>query len=133
MLPQIPNLPKDQRRLLKLFNALDQSGQASLFAFAEFLGQRDSNADDAEEPSKPAEPLLIPRPADESVVGAIKRLSSSYHMLDRSLLLTEISSLMTAHLIHGRPAPDVIDELEDLFTKQYAEHRGDKIEESEAP
>lgn len=124
MLPHIPNLSKDQRRLLKLFNALEQPEQASLLAFAEFLGQRDSATGNEDEPDIPAEPLQIPRPEDESVVGAIKRLSSSYHMLDKSVLLTESSSLMTAHLVHGRSASDIIDELEELFTKKYEQHRG---------
>ncbi len=35
---------------------------------------------------------------------------------------------MTAHLIHGRSAVDVIDELEELFTRQYAEFRGEPEE-----
>ena len=128
MLPHIPNLSKDQRRLLKLFNALEQPERASLLAFAEFLGQRDSVAGNEDKSDIPAEPLQIPRPEGESVVGAIKRLSSSFHMLDRSVLLTETSSLMTAHLVHGRSASDVIDELERLFTKQYEQHRVDNEE-----
>jgi len=128
VLPQLPNLSKEQRRLLKQFNALDPTDQTSLLAFAEFLGQRDKATEDKDEPEQLAEPLEIPRPEVETVVGAIKRLSSSYHMLDKSLMLTETSSLMTAHLIHGRSASDVIDELEELFTKQYQQHRDENKE-----
>ncbi|MCP4992686.1 MAG: hypothetical protein GY934_02700 [Gammaproteobacteria bacterium] len=128
VLPQLPTLSQDQRRLLKLYNALDQTAQFSLLAFAEFLGQRESDAEDEAELNADAEPRHIPRPESESVVGAIKRLSSSYYMLDRSILLNETSSLMTAHLIHGRSAADVIDELEELFTRQYAEFRGEPEE-----
>jgi len=128
VLPQLPNLSKEQRRLLKQFNALDPTDQTSLLAFAEFLGQRDKATEDKDELEQLAEPLEIPRPEEETVVGAIKRLSSSYHMLDKSLMLTETSSLMTAHLIHGRSASDVIDELEELFTKQYQQHRGENEE-----
>jgi len=128
VLPQLPNLSKEQRRLLKQFNALDPTDQTSLLAFAEFLGQRDKATEDKDELEQLAEPLEIPRPEVETVVGAIKRLSSSYHMLDKSLMLSETSSLMTAHLIHGRSASDVIDELEELFTKQYQQHRGENEE-----
>lgn len=52
-------------------------------------------------------------------MGAIRRLSESYSMIDKSLLLTETSSLMTAHLMHGRDASDVIDELEVLFAEKH--------------
>ncbi len=62
MLPQLPTLSQDQRRLLKLFNALDQTAQFSLLAFAEFLGQRESDAEDEAELNADAEPRQIPRP-----------------------------------------------------------------------
>ncbi len=124
MLPHIPNLSRDQSRLLKLFKELESTDQASLLAFAEFLEQRDSSAEMPEELQPPTEPILKPRPENESVVGAIKRLSSSYPMLDKSVLLTDTSSLMTAHLVNGRTAPDVIDDLEQLFIKQYEQYRG---------
>ncbi len=129
MLPQLPNLPKEQQRLLKLFKALEPTDQASLLAFAEFLGQRDEAASDQDEPQPLAEPLEIPRPEEETVIGAIKRLSSSYPMLDKSEILNETSSLMTGHLVQGRSALDVIDELEELFSKQYRQYRGDSEEE----
>ncbi len=120
MLQQINNLSSDQRKLLKLFKRLDDKDQSALIAFAQFLYQREGVADDAGDQELSQEPILIERPAQESVVAAIKRLRSSYHMLDASTMLTEASSLMTSHLIHGRSAPDVIDELEELFTQEYA-------------
>lgn len=120
MLQQIANLSSDQRKLLKLFKRLDDKDQSALIAFAQFLYQREGAADDAGDQELSQEPILIERPAQESVVAAIKRLRSSYHMLDASTMLTEASSLMTSHLIHGRSAPDVIDELEELFTQEYA-------------
>lgn len=128
MLPQIPNLSNDQRRLLRIYKGLGEQDRTSLLAFAEFLEQRSSDTGDEVETNLSPEPIPIPRPEEESVVAAIKRLSSSYHMLDRSTLLTQTSSLMTAHLIHGRSAIDVIDELEELFAKQYTEQRADKGE-----
>jgi hypothetical protein len=119
VLQQIANLSSDQRRLLKLFKRLDERDQCSLIAFAEFLHQREGSTDRDYDQELSLEPTLIERPEEESVVAAIKRLTSSYHMLDTSTLLTETSSLMTSHLIHGKSAPDVIDELELLFTQQY--------------
>ncbi len=120
MLPQKLNLPKDQRGLLRLYKALGAEDRQSLLAFAEFLLQR--SADTVDLPLAKAEVKKIPRPPVESVVSAIKRLSASYPMLDRSKLLTETSSLMTAHIMHGRSATDVIDELETIFSGYYQEH-----------
>ena len=115
MLAPKQNLPADQRKLLKLYKALSKQDRESLFAFAEFLAHR--NGED--EPEVHAEPNLLPRPEQESVVAAIKRLSASYPMLDRSELFTDASSLMTSHIMHGRSASDVIDEMEELFAKHY--------------
>jgi hypothetical protein len=45
-------------------------------------------------------------------------------MLERSgALLNDTSSLMAGHVLHGRPAAEVIDELEALFARYFAEHR----------
>ncbi|AKH20200.1 hypothetical protein [Sedimenticola thiotaurini] len=121
MLLPTQNLSDEKRKLLKLYSALSEQDKLSLLAFAEFLLQR--SVPDAEEnkPTQLPEPKPIPRPEGESVVGAIKRLSESYHMLERSALLTETSSLMTAHVMHGRSAAEVIDELEALFKRHYEE------------
>lgn len=119
MLPPKLNLPGDQRKLLKLYKTLGEQEKKSLLAFAAFLSQQEN--DEAPADAGIPEPQLIPRPDEESVVSAIKRLSVSYPMLDRSTLLTETSSLMTAHIMHGRLAVDVIDELEILFINYYEE------------
>jgi hypothetical protein len=79
--------------------------------------------DESPSTTGPAEPDTITRPAQETVVGAIKRLSLSYHMLDRRRMLDETSSLMAAHVLNGRPARDVIDELEALFARHYDAYR----------
>ncbi len=121
MLPPIPNLPADQRRLLKLYSQLGEADRRSLVSYAEFLLQRttDEGQAEAEPAGPPPEPLTIPRPEKESVVGAMKRLSQTYFMVDRALILTEASSLMTPHVVHGRPAVEVIDDLEGLFSRHY--------------
>ncbi len=123
MLPQIPTIPADQRKLLKAYAALGEQDRASLLAFAEFLAAKGRDQATESSDAEPAEPKLIPRPEDETVVGAIKRLSESYFMLDRALLLDETSELMTAHLVKGVAAAEVIDQLEALFSRHYQEHR----------
>jgi len=115
--------------LLQLFSALDEQDRSSLLAFAEFLGQRESAA--AAPPEPPAKPREITRPQKESVVAAIKRLSKTYHMLDAQALFNQTASLMTAHIIQGRRAVDVIDELEALFARHYEELRAGSADEDE--
>jgi hypothetical protein len=107
------NVP-DLTRLHQLASALPAAEQAMLLAFAEFLHART-----ADTPRPPSVPLVIPRPAQESVVKAIKRLSQTYPMLDKSTLLNEASQLLSQHVLQGRPASDVIDELEVLFQRRY--------------
>jgi len=105
----------DERRLLRLYRALSPGRQESLFDYAEFLLARAQ----PELPEVPSEPLVIPRPAQESVVKAITRLRATYPMLDRAKLLHETSALMMQHLVHGKSAPEVIDELEAMFRRHF--------------
>ncbi len=104
-----------ERRLLRAFRALDESGRQSLLDYSEFLIARVQPVQDA--PSQV--PLDIPRPAQESVVKAIKRLRETYPMVDRAKILHETSGLMTQHLVHGRPPAEIIDELERMFRRYY--------------
>ncbi|MBK1701330.1 hypothetical protein CKO41_11600 [Thiococcus pfennigii] len=108
----------DERRLLKLFRALEAADRETLLAFAAFLAAREPSA-----PAAARAPEPLARPAQESVVAAIRRLSQTYPMLERGPLLGEASSLMSAHLLQGRAAADVIDELEALFARYYAAYR----------
>ena len=119
-------LSPDKKLLLENYSKLDQSDRVSLLAFAEFLVERRKNNDRREAvQSEPAELKPIPRPKEETVIGAIKRLSQTYYMIDRKDLLTETSSLMSAHIMHGRAASEVIDDLETLFATQYKRHNSD--------
>ena len=115
------------RRLIKLYRSLEPADQETLLAFGEFLAVRD--AAHVPEASEPLDPASMPRPREESVVGAIKRLSRQYYMLDRGAMLNDTSALMGAHVLQGRPATEVIDELEDIFTRRYAEYREEKTPE----
>ncbi|MCW8891154.1 MAG: hypothetical protein OQL20_10905 [Sedimenticola sp.] len=112
-------LSEDVRKLVKLYSGLNEQDKLSVLAFAEFLVQRSDGEAATEDDVVSFEPVLLPRPERESVVAAIKRLSAVYPMLEKSELLTETSSLMTAHIMQGRAAKDVIDELEILFSRHH--------------
>ena len=119
MLAPQAGLSREQRRLLKLFSSLGEADQKTLISFAEFLASRDNAPGAGEQEAPPMEPLDIPRPPDETVVGALRRLRETYPMVDPDLLLDEASGLMSAHLLGGRPLDEVIDELEALFERHY--------------
>lgn len=107
-------MKSEEKKLLELFRALPGQERATLLQFAEFLASRAA-------PPEPEvlEPLPIPRPDDETVVRAIRRLMETYPMLDRGKLLHETSHYVTQHVIHGRPAAEVIGELEKMFADQF--------------
>ncbi len=110
-----------KHRLIELFEALDGEAQNSLIDFAHFLAQREP-FQDTEADSAKHEPLRQPRPADENVINAIKRLRQSYFMLDTDKLLNETSSLMAQNIMQGRPANEVIDDLEQVFVQHYQQY-----------
>jgi hypothetical protein len=109
-------LSAEQRRLLTLFGTLSAQDKGSLLAFAEFLTTRDAGAAKQQGPV----PLQrTPRPEGESVVSAMRRLSQDFAMLDKSVILHEAAGLMAQHTLQGRPAVEVIDELEGLFEREH--------------
>jgi hypothetical protein len=132
MLPPKSRLPEAERRLLALFKALSPDAQAQLTEFAEFLVERASGAErqaSSTSPAVPAQPLAIPRPESESVIAAIRRLSATFPMLDREPLLHATATLMTAHVMQGRAAVEVIDELELVFRSHYERRvTGEQVE-----
>ena len=109
------------KKLQALYDKLPPAEQKTLLDFAEFLAGR------CQQSLAPVDitPRNIPRPESESVVGAIKRLSESYHMVDRSKMLHETSGLMAQHVMQGRDAVEVIDELELLFERYYQRQFGE--------
>ena len=107
-----------EKQLLSLVRRLPKAQAGQLLEFAEFLADRHAPVETA------TDPLSIPRPAEENVIKAIQRLSATYPMLNRAKLLDEASHLMTQHVIQGRAAVEVIDELEVLFRRHYEAARG---------
>ena len=122
MFPTMPvQANKQERQLVKIFKSLDSANKDALIAFAEFLQIR-SMPDSSELQNKQllsTEPLDIPRPEKESVIKAIKRLSDTYPMVDKENILHPITDLMTAHMLQGKKANDVINELQEIFFKEY--------------
>jgi hypothetical protein len=106
-----------EKRLLALLQRLPPEQVQRLLEYAEFLLERHGLPE--ESPEENPDPIEIPRPAEETVIQAIKRLSSSYPMLDRRVLFNETSVLMTQHVLGGRAAIEIIDELERVFRRYY--------------
>ena len=57
----------------------------------------------------------------QPVVDALKRLSRAYPMLETKQLLDKASALVAQHVMFGKPAKVVIDEIEKLFAEAYAQ------------
>ena len=109
-------------RLSDIYAKLGEQERRSLLDYAEFLLQRQQDNGKSEPVTAPAEPQLQPRPESESVVAAIKRLTRSYPMLEKQALFSGTSELMSAHLLQGRDAEEIIDELEALFQQYYRDY-----------
>jgi len=105
---------KSTKKLLQHYRQLPDEVAQQLLDFAEFLASRHQI-----EVLELALPEETPRPENEAVVVAVKRLSATYHMLDKDLLLNEAAALVSQHMLQGRDAVEVIDELEEIFSKQY--------------
>lgn len=119
--PKFPGLSSAQLNLVRLYRHLGSEDQAALLSFAEFLVQRADSGQEAGpagEP-EPAQRQSIPRPDKETVIAAIRRLTATYPMLDRDVLLHETADLMSSHVLTGRDAVEVIDELEVVFRRHY--------------
>ena len=107
-------MKRDAKALADLFNTLDKDRQQSLFDYAEFL---QSKGDLLQQDI--GEPVEVPRAENETVVGAIKRLKQSYPMIDSMEVFAVASNLMTDHMVKGRDAEEVINEIEVLFEDTY--------------
>ena len=114
---------KTEQQLLDLFAGLDEDGQSSLLAFAEFLSTRKSAPPvvPARQPVSVPEPEKVERPADESIVAALKRLAKTYPMLDKSEMLGATSDLVATHVMQGTEPVQVIDQLETIFAEHYCQ------------
>ena len=108
------NKTKSSQALAELYESMDDERKLSLCDFADFLYAK------ADPVSKeiPA-PDEIQRPDTETVVGAVKRLKTTYHMVESMTVFSAASALMTDHMVKGRDVVEVIDEMEILFEESY--------------
>jgi hypothetical protein len=104
---------KTEKRLLDILERLPPEQAQTLLEFAEYLMARHRRDEGI------SKPVAISRPEEESVVRAIQRLRITYPMLDPAKLLHETSALMSEHVMRGRGAMEVIDQLEILFRRHY--------------
>ena len=100
--------------LVALAEQLPESALVTLLEFAEFLQARHPS-----ELPAALDIVPIPRPRDEGVIPAIKRLSKTYPMLDKKVLFEQTSATMSAHVLNNISAQDSIDRLEEVFRKEY--------------
>lgn len=114
---------ESEKRLTEILRKLPPEQTSALLDFAEYLLVRHGvSGREAETTAGRVEiqkPLEIPRPPEETVVKAVKRLRTTYPMLDPRRLLNQTSELMTQHIVQGREAVEVIEELEILFRTHY--------------
>jgi hypothetical protein len=138
-------LTEQEQSLLDIFRQLSEHDAHSLLRFAEFLAGYEvttanivaekstvtSESDETETQTETRQaddipqPEKIERPEQERVVDALKRLSATYPMLDKKMLLDKASELVAQHVMFGKPAKEVIDQIEQMFADAYAKFATD--------
>lgn len=116
-------MSNELQRLTQLLKGMSVEHKRSVVEFAEFLQQKSKKATPEVKSQERLQPEITPRPENENIINAIKRLRKSYFMLNTDILLNETSALMTQHIVQGRDAVEVIDDLEALFEKHYQNYR----------
>ncbi len=102
--------------LQRLYRRLSEVDRHALLSFGHFL---DGRTETVEESKEKLTPVVIDRPPQEGVHQAIRRLTQAYPMLKHERLLSAAADLLAQHLVSGRDAAAVIDEVEALFLEHY--------------
>jgi hypothetical protein len=112
---------REERKLCKVYKDLNSNNQHALINFANFLAMQQLQGNPSHDATEEiaSSPVDIPRPTKESVIKGIRRLNATYPMLETDCMFDSISKLMTSHLMEGRSAEVVIDDLQTLFEQQY--------------
>ena len=116
-------LSKAERQLCQIYKKLNDSKRETLLSFAEFLISKQKETNKVKAVLQ--QPRLIIPEENESVINGIKRLKSSYFMIDDQDLFHEISALMSAHIMKGVSAKDTILKIEVVFEKFYNKYKID--------
>lgn len=103
------NVDGETRALLQLWHALPPAQRARVYRYAASL-KRDAPM---------ATTDVTPRAACD-VVAALRALVRRYPGLERRHLVAQAGELLAQHQMEGRPAADVIAELEQLFELEAA-------------
>jgi len=119
-----PNRAARLSSISDLASALPDEALQSLHEFAEFLAEKYPAQIQAD-----LEYVPLPRPKNESVIAAIKRLSKSYPMVDSTSLFDQTSAVMSAHILQDVSKQDSIDKLEAIFREKYQVSLVDKSPE----
>ena len=116
-------MSEKEQNLITIFKQLNDTDQASVLSFTEFLSSKSKHQPGYKtEPMVLEKPLDMPRPEDEKVVIAIKRLSATYPMIKSSSVLDHAAKVMTDHMMHGKETKQAINELELLFSEHYEKY-----------
>jgi len=107
-------LQSTRKKLLSFWCDLGQEDQHALLRYAEFLSHSRKPA-----MTEVADAVFVSPTENESVIGALKRLSAMYPMLDSAKMLDQTSNLVSEHVLRGRAKEDIISEFELLFDAQY--------------
>ena len=102
-----------------LMSSLGINHQQAIVDYATFMVQQYKIQTPLEAGLKPK---AIARHEQETVIGAINRLKKTYYMIDSYTLLDETSSLMGQHILRGREASAVINELQSIFQVKYEKY-----------
>ena len=133
-------MTEQEQTLLNYFTDLSSEDQHGLLRYAEFLATGKTSTSTESPSSSTAaveeanddiqKPINIERPEQEKVVDALKRLSASYPMLEKQKLLSKASELVAQHVMFGKPAIVVINEIEAVFSEAYAKYVESKQHDS---
>ena len=104
-----------EQSLLKAFRQMTPTAQCTLVDFANYLSRQYPVVT----PPGSEQPLQVPRPVEESVIAAIRRLAKTYPMLDSDNVFSAATTLMTRHIMGQQATVEVIDELEAMFKASY--------------
>lgn len=111
-----------EKQLVNHFKKLNEENQKTLMAFAKFLSAEQKETVLVDAPTSPEPKKDLPIPEGERVVAAMKRLSATYSMINKTDLLDKSSQLMSEHMLYGKPGEEVIETLELLFEEHYKKY-----------
>ena len=119
-------LSKTERQLCKIYKKLNDNKRETLLSFAEFLSSQQISTKEIDNLETVLhQPIVTVAEENESVVKGIKRLKSSYFMIEDQDLFHEISALMSAHIMKSISAKDTLLKIEVVFEKFYNKYKAD--------